>query len=177
MFRAGSLTKRLKVTQGISASPKIQIIPDLVVIGTGQTSEVTLTVSNVEQVPYWYWVVTPSGTTEGVDVSDEPNVTPTISTGNAMPLTGNSLTSIFYVKNISALSGTCTLVAQLFTTGSTGHIELSRDVKNIVLTQGQPQDPTITIYYTGGSNMTLQKNVSQQFTVKVSKVNQAISYS
>ena len=54
MFRAGSLTKRLKVTQGVSASPKIQLVAGRLDIACGQTVTVTLRVSNYEELDSYF---------------------------------------------------------------------------------------------------------------------------
>ena len=54
VFRAGSLTKRLKVTQGVSASPKIELVPSYIQVGKSQTGTTHLSVYNVSEITGWY---------------------------------------------------------------------------------------------------------------------------
>ena len=160
MFKAGSLTKRLKVTQGIAASPKIQMTQDLTIIGIGQTATINLTVSNVEDLNNWTWRITPSGPTNKVTITG--------------PLSGNSTTATITVKNISAESGDIELVAELLSSESR---VLSSDTKKIVLTRSLNPDPIITIVYAGGNSMDIRKGMEEQFTVNVSNISRATSYS
>jgi len=44
------MTKRLKVTQGISASPKVTLYPSRVTVIKNESSDISLTVVNTEEL-------------------------------------------------------------------------------------------------------------------------------
>lgn len=108
-------------------------------IGKTQTSQVALTVSNVDELTGWYWVVTPSGA-NGVEVRYNNQVKTSSFSGTVTTVAASNLT----VTNKTATSGNFTLKAELFT--SEGRL-LSTNTKSFVLTGDQNPTPSITILY------------------------------
>lgn len=169
MFRAGSLTKRLKVTQGISASPKIQLVPSFLTIGKNQTGTTNLTVSNVSEITGWYWVLTSPSTQSLINGVDIYNGNTSIS----LPYTGVGVSSTaIKVKNKTNDTGNLVLQGTLYSSDDT---QLSSQNVNFQLTGDQNPEPTITLTYAGGSVIILHSGSTETVTVSVSTPN-ATSY-
>lgn len=158
MFRAGSLTKRLKVTQGIAASPKIQLLPTITTIGKNQETQITLTVSNVDELTGWYWEI------------EHSTVTGVLYTG---PASGNTTPATLKVKNNTATSGNYSVTAKLYT--QSGNL-LSQDTKTFVLTGDQNPEPVITLLYDGGNEILLHSGSTESIKVLISNVPSTASY-
>ena len=162
MFRAGSLTKRLKVTQGISASPKIQLVPSFLTIGKNQTGTTNLTVSNVSEITGWYWVLTSPSTQSLINGVDIYNGNTSIS----LPYTGVGISSAaIKVKNKTNDTGNLVLQGTLYSSDDT---QLSSQNVNFQLTGDQNPEPVIHFDY--GTTMILYCGSTQTVNMQIQQI-------